>query len=659
MVVDAIELLVGGRADPMLVRTGADEAWVEGRFVRGDGRNESADSPDEVVVARAIPRSGRSRAYIDGRLATASELADLGALLVDLHGQHAHQSLLHPAAQRDALDRFGDVDLAPLRAARVAVHDLLDELAAMGGDERARARELDLVRYQVDEIDAAALTGPDEDADLEAEEDALGDAAAHREAAAAAVVGLSGDGDDAALDGVASAAGAVGVAVAAIAGRAPFRAVEERRLRALAAEVADVSSSCGPAARHRRGSRAARPGPRAPPPAARAAPQVRRDAGRRDRRGRAPASAVGRARAPRPAGRRARRRAGPRPRGRGGHRRQVAAARRAAAPVLAARIQENLVDLAMPKAVVAIDVGGPDPGDEVEVMLAANPCTAPLPLAKVASGGELARTMLALRLVLTDAPPTLVFDEVDAGIGGAAAVAVGRALARLGSEHQVLVVTHLPQVAAYADAQVRVAKQSDDAVTVSRAGLLDHDDRVIELSRMLSGQPDSEAARVHAAELLATAASDEVGDEQAQAGDPTEPTPASPTDGTADGAGPAAGSPAETVSPASPIEPPRHGRPWPTARRRPRCPSRRCPCPRPWASRDGPAGRAPVAAPADARDPAPPQPGGRRADHRRRPHRPPYQATGQRLQPGDIAIINHEDLDRVAAETLVDAAPLA
>ena len=115
--------------------------------------------------------------------------------------------------------------------------------------------------------------------------------------------------------------------------------------------------------------------------------------------------------------------------------------------------------------------------------------------------------MLALRLVLTDAPPTLVFDEVDAGIGGEAAVAVGRALARLGREHQVLVVTHLPQVAAFADAQVRVAKHSDDDGRPCRgSALLDPDERVVELSRMLSGQPDSDAARTHAAELLATAA---------------------------------------------------------------------------------------------------------------------------------------------------------
>ncbi|HZA00034.1 MAG TPA: hypothetical protein VE575_14840, partial [Acidimicrobiales bacterium] len=184
----------------------------------------------------------------------------------------------------------------------------------------------------------------------------------------------------------------------------------------------------------------------------------------------------------------------------------VAAARRAAAPELAAEVQAHLATLAMPKARVEVAVGGGDPADEVELRLAANPGTPPLPLSRVASGGELARTMLALRLVLTAAPPTLVFDEVDAGIGGAAAVAVGRSLARLATGHQVLVVTHLPQVAAYADAQVRVAKQSDEATTVAWASPLDHPERVVELSRMLAGQPDSDAARVHAAELLETAA---------------------------------------------------------------------------------------------------------------------------------------------------------
>jgi DNA repair protein RecN (Recombination protein N) len=506
MVVDAIELLVGGRADPMLVRTGASEAWVEGRFVRagdpaGDGESR------EVVLSRAIPRTGRSRAYIDGRLATAGELAALGAALVDLHGQHAHQSLLHSAAQRESLDRFGGVDLDPLRAARYDVAHVVDELTALGGDERARARELDLVRYQVGEIDGAAVEGPDEDERLEAEEDLLADAAAHRAAASGALAALSGDGDgNGASDGAASASDALGAAVAAVAGRAPFRDAEAR-LRALAAELTDV------AAELRTAGESIDEDP-ARLDAVRERRQLLHDLRRKygdtladvlaegerlrgrlaqledhDRRAAELDAALIEARKVEAAAAAV-----------------VAAARREAAPPLAQRIQANLAELAMPKAEVAIEVRGVDPGDDVEVLLAANPGTPPLPLAKVASGGELARTMLALRLVLTGAPPTLVFDEVDAGIGGTAALAVGRSLARLAGEHQVLVVTHLPQVAAYADEQVQVAKQTDEAATVSQARVLDRPERVIELSRMLSGQPDSDAARTHAAELLASAA---------------------------------------------------------------------------------------------------------------------------------------------------------
>src|SRR5690606_32993541 len=494
MVVDAIELLVGGRADPMLVRTGAEEAWVEGRFVRPPGAD--GDLPEEVVLARAIPRSGRSRAYVDGRLATVSELAAIGARLVDLHGQHAHQSLLHPAAQREALDRFAGVDLARLRAARVAVRDLLEELERLGGDERTRAREIDLLRYQVDEIEAAAIEGPDEDERLEAEEDQLADAAAHREAAAAAVTALSGDGGGA-LDEAVSAGDALGVALAA---------AGERR-RAVAAEVADSAAEI-------RGAGEAIEDDPERLEAVRERRQLLRELRRKygetladviaegerlrarlaelegyEKRAAELDAGLARARAEEAAAAAA-----------------VAAARRAAAPPPAARLQENLAELAMPKARVEVEVRGDDPGDDVEILLAANPGAPPLPLAKVASGGELARTMLALRLVLTEAPPTLVLDEVDAGIGGQAAVAVGRALARLGRQHQVLVVTHLPQVAAYADAQVRVAKHTDDATTVSEVAVLDHEERVVELSRMLSGQPDSDAARRHAAELLATAA---------------------------------------------------------------------------------------------------------------------------------------------------------
>src|SRR5688572_21071253 len=225
LVVDAIELLVGGKADPVLVRAGADEAWVEGRFVLG------VDEVDEVVLARAIPAAGRSRAYVDGRLATIATLVEWGERLVDLHGQHAHQSLLAPAVQRAALDRFAAIDLGPLLAARARVHELDTQLAALGGDERMRAREIDLLRFQVDELAAAAITGPDEDERLDAEESLLADAVHHQEAGSAAGEAITGDG---------GAADAVGQAIAALAGRVPF-ADHEARLRAVAAELADIA----------------------------------------------------------------------------------------------------------------------------------------------------------------------------------------------------------------------------------------------------------------------------------------------------------------------------------------------------------------------------------------------------------------------------------
>ena len=151
MLVEAIELLVGGRADTTVVRHGTDEARVDGRFITHDG--------DELVLSRVIARNGRSRAYLNGRLATVASLTEATAGLVDLHGQHAHQSLLSTSTQRAALDRFGDVDLAPLRAARARLTEIDAELAALGGDERAR-REIDLLRYQLEELESADVSDP-------------------------------------------------------------------------------------------------------------------------------------------------------------------------------------------------------------------------------------------------------------------------------------------------------------------------------------------------------------------------------------------------------------------------------------------------------------------------------------------------------------------
>src|SRR5215831_739974 len=224
LLVDALDLLTGGRADPHLVREGAVEARVEGRFEDGD---------EELVLARVIPADGRSRGYVNGRLATASELAEIGRRLVDLHGQHAHQSLLAPGEQRALLDRFAGAKatraLTEIRAARDDLRRIDAELAKLGGDERTRAREVDLLRYQVDEIGAAEITGPDEDDGLQAEADLLADAEAHRESLARAYRELEGPAED-----------ALGAAVAAFEGRAPFAELATR-LRALQSEVQEVA----------------------------------------------------------------------------------------------------------------------------------------------------------------------------------------------------------------------------------------------------------------------------------------------------------------------------------------------------------------------------------------------------------------------------------
>ena len=500
LLVEAIELLVGGRAEGVLVRAGADEAWVEGRFVV-DG--------EETVLARAVPAAGRSRAYVDGRMAPVSALADAGGRLVDLHGQHAHQSLLATAAQRAALDAFAGVDHGPVVGARLHLAEIADALSALGGDERSRAREADLLRFQLAELEAAAIAGPDEDEVLEAEEDRLADAAAHREAALRAGQALAGDN---------RAADALGEAVAAVTGRAPFAALEAR-LRSLAAEAADVAAELRAAAEELEDD-----------PERLGVVRERRRLLRELRRkyGDTLADVLAyaeetRARLDALEHHAERARELERERDEAGAALRAAedvvrAARQAAAPSLAAFVEAHLRELAMPHARLEVRVGDAGPGDDVAFLLAANPGEGPLPLAKVASGGELARAMLALRLVLDErqAPPTLVFDEVDAGIGGEAALAVGRRLGALAArgaidgERQVLVVTHLPQVAAFADAQLAVRKIERDGRAVAEVAAVDGEARVAELSRMLSGHPESAAARGHAEELLSVAARDRV-----------------------------------------------------------------------------------------------------------------------------------------------------
>jgi DNA repair protein RecN (Recombination protein N) len=496
MVVEALGLLCGAKPDPARVRPGATEAVVEGLFASDDGDGDGT----EWVLRRVVPASGRSRSYVDGELTTATQLAELGGRSIEVHGQHAQQALLQPRHQREALDRFAGIDTGPLRAARAAVAALEQRLSELGGDERTRAREIDLLRYQIDEIEAVDPR-PGEEEDLEAEEDVLADAVAHREAAAAALEALGGEGG--ALDGLAAA-------TELLRGRPPFEA-EVTRLDAAVPELRDVLAELRTRAESIEpdDERLARVRERR-----QRLVELRRKYGddldevlahaQEARRRLEELTSLDATRAAVEAELATARAA------LADEARRVGDARRAAAPELAERLVAILEDLALPGSRIEIAVedreGAPGGGDDVELRISTNP-GAPLGgLSKVASGGELSRVMLALRLVLSGGPDVMVFDEVDAGIGGEAATAVGAALARLAEERQVLVVTHLPQVAAFADHQLRVAKHADGSSTVTVVEQLDDEDRVIELSRMMTGQPDSETARTHAEELLATSA---------------------------------------------------------------------------------------------------------------------------------------------------------
>ena len=484
MIVEAINLLVGGRADAGMVRPGATEARVEGRFVFGD---------EEVILCRTIPLDGRSRAYVNGRLATVGQLAEHGLDLVDMHGQHAHQSLLGAKAQREALDAYAKVDLEPLRNARAVVTEIDVALATLGGDDRMRAREIDLLRFQVNEIIEAALQGADEDELLSREEDVLADAVNYREALWKAVAALSEE---------SGATDNLGSAVSALSNKEPFAGFVSR-LKALQSELEDVSADIRDEAdsieenptrldevRQRRqllvdlrrkygdsleeviafGDESAVRLAELESFEARAA-TLDQERAVAVRKLEAAQAVVGKAR------------------------------RDGAAP-LAQQVQKNLRTLAMAHAVIDVSVGA-DPGDDVVFLLAANPGSPVMPLTKVASGGELARTMLALRLVLSSGPNTLVFDEVDAGVGGKAAIEVGKRLHTLSKSAQVIVVTHLPQVAAWADTHFLVSKSSDGTIVASGVTRLSESARIEEIARMLAGLEGSSSAQEHAAELLA------------------------------------------------------------------------------------------------------------------------------------------------------------
>ena len=518
MIVTALGLLLGGRADSGAVRTGARTARVEGT-VAVDSLHDFAAAVDEaggeveeqrVVLGRTVSAEGRSRAFVGGASVPVSRLAELAAPLVAVHGQSDQHRLLQPRAQRDALDAFGGVavtePLARYRSLYEQLRTTERELDDVTTHARDRAREADLLRFGVSEIEAVS-PAPGEDTELAAEESRLGHADTLRLAAETARSALSGDDDQPDALGAVSGARTALESVrdhdpeaAALADRA---AELSYVLADLAADVASYASSVEidpnrlAAVSERRAALTALTRKYGETIDEVLTWQERSSTRLLDLDGTDERIEQLRAERDRL------------------HleltdvAETLTAARREAAERLADAVTGELADLAMPHArldvaVTQRDQFGSSGRDEVELQLAANVGAGARPLHKGASGGELSRVMLALEVTLaaTGTVPTLVFDEVDAGVGGAAAVEVGRRLARLARSAQVLVVTHLPQVAAYADRHVVVAKTSDGTVTSSGLTVLDDAARERELSRMMAGLSDSDNALAHARELL-------------------------------------------------------------------------------------------------------------------------------------------------------------
>jgi DNA repair protein RecN (Recombination protein N) len=544
MVVTGLLLLFGGRADSARVRTGRDQATIDGRLALTTDSLAAArvreaggelDDGEELVVRRIVGSNGRSRAVVGGAPAPVAVLADLADHLLAVHGQSDQLRLVRPAAQRAALDRFAGVDLEPYGKAferwRAAARQLADRV----GRAAELRREADLLSHGLADIEAAAPR-PGESDELAALAARLGHADALTYAARVAHELLLGD-PDAAGDAAADVSQLLGSAARALAAqRGSDAELDElgERLTELGALAADLGADLGAYAdqldadpdrleqvQARRAALATLMRKYCDEPDPTLDGVLRWAEAARSRLGEIDVSdeAIAALRAEYEAA--------------GAETAELAAQlseqRRSAAAKLAGMVSAELAGLAMPDARIEVSValrppatGLPtlaiegtdaaataDGADEVTLLLQPHAGAPALPIGRGASGGELSRVMLALEVCLvgTDPVPTLVFDEVDAGVGGRAAIEVGRRLARLARQRQVLVVTHLAQVAAFADHHIIVDKPVDGghrAVVASDVREVSGDDRLAELARMLAGS-DTPTAREHAAELLADA----------------------------------------------------------------------------------------------------------------------------------------------------------
>ncbi|AWB83966.1 DNA repair protein RecN [Corynebacterium liangguodongii] len=528
MVVSSLRLIGGARADASRVRAGAEQAIVEGAFdLAGldahsaeaareiaEAAGAEADENGEFLVSRSVRATGRSKAHIGGRTVPASTLGEFSGHLLTIHGQNDQLRLLAPEEQLAALDRFDGAIASRLvdyrsawRAWRAAAKDLRERTEK----HRELAQEVDRLKFAINEIDAVS-PADGEDEDLVATINRLQDVDTLRDAAREALRAIDGAeaaGGYAPAGDEAAASTLVGAAANAL------ETSSDAELKELGARLTDVAATLSEVSAELGSFVAGLPDDaeeldrllsrqqdikaltRKYAPDATGVNAWRAKAARRLVKIDTSAEAIEELREQ--VGRLAQEmeaRAG-----------ALTQARTAAARKLEERVTAELHGLAMPKAVFTVEISHQDytrdGADAVELKLAPAAKIEPQPLATSASGGELSRVMLALEVVLSGSSSgaTLVFDEVDAGVGGRAAVEIGRRLARLATHNQVIVVTHLPQVAAYADTHLHVSKHvGDDAVT-SGVFTLDDEQRVEELARMLAGMDDSATGRAHAQEL--------------------------------------------------------------------------------------------------------------------------------------------------------------
>jgi len=515
MVVSGLGHLLGARADAGIVRRGSERAVVEGRWelpprlierVRELG-GEADDG--EVVTLRQVTAQGRSRAFVGGAGVPLSALAELISEAATIHGQAGQIRLSSPERQRELLDAHArPARLAAYRAAHAARRAVATELEQLVAEAAARAREAHMLRFGLDEI-GLVDPQPGEDHALAVEQARLMDLDDLRRLGSQAQEGLSGSEVDFDAPSAVALIGESRKALRQLADRdevaAPLaaRAVELGMLAAdLAAEVAGYVDDlvADPLRLEAVGERRAQLAglTRRYGPTVDDVLRWAKDAGTRLDELVGSDERIGELRA----------RIGELDAALAADAAEISTARHRAALELAQSVKEELAALAMPHAELRFEVTdaplGPHGADRVELLFSANPGSAPAALAKVASGGELSRVRLALEVVIAGSAEghTFVFDEVDAGVGGAVGLEIGRRLQRLSTTSQVIVVTHLAQVAAFADAHFVVHKASDGQVTTSGVTRLTDGERAAELARMMGGESSSLKGVEHATELL-------------------------------------------------------------------------------------------------------------------------------------------------------------